>query len=288
MNTTGPPATPRPDIHPLSALLRRYSYAYTASHDISVCPSLMVNDYQLQMGPFTAQGRDSSYIPATEKQYRQYPGLGFTVHDLINNGERAALRFSEHGRSVLSDRTSCWRGISLYRWDGTRLTHCNVEQDYQSRTRQIVEGEPDHVPHPAIDPWTQPVEPPADSTNAIVHGYLQKSSILTDHHLVVDAEDAYAGDPRIRLDEATVNLTDLFTAGSRAAVQLSIIGAYRGGLGQGFQDVVGAPAILYATGILQIAEGRVSGHLVTDRLALSRRLHPKPADGKTDPAASSM
>lgn len=259
-------------IHPLNHLLRRYSFAYTASHDLTVCESLMVEDYQLTMGTFVARGRDSSYIPATEKQYRQYPGLGFTVHDLVNNGERAALRFSEHGRSVLSDRTSSWRGISLYEWDGTRLTYCRVEQDYQSRTRQISTGLPDAVPHPALDPWTRAVEPADAATEAAACRYLASDALLTNRHIVVDAEDAFSDENRVSLTDQQIDVLDVFTSGTQAVLHLSIAGRYAGGFGDAFTDVIGAPAVLHATGILDLADGRPSGHLVTDRLALSRRL----------------
>ena len=259
-------------VHPLSEVLRRYSFAYTAAHDFSVCPSVMIDDYELLMGPFEAKGRDTTYIPATEKQYRQYPGLGFTVHDLINNGDRAALRFSEYGRSVLTGRSSSWRGISLYQWDGRRLTQCRVEQDYQSRTRQIDAGQPDRVPAPALDPWTTTVEPADPAVEAALRAYLTSSQLLTNAQITVDAEDVEPTVPRMELDEAEIELLDLFTAGHRAAVHLHITGAYRSGLGSGFQELVGTAADLYASGILTLADEGTTGHLVTDRLAAGRRL----------------
>src|ERR1700712_3624269 len=62
---------------PFAALLRRYSYAYTARPDLDVCPQIMTDDYVLRMGEHVLRGRDEAYIPATQRQFRQYPSLGF-------------------------------------------------------------------------------------------------------------------------------------------------------------------------------------------------------------------
>jgi predicted ester cyclase len=101
--------------------MRRYSYAYTASHDFSVLDELMVPDYELWMGDSRVTGREENYRPATARVYEEFPGLGFVVHELLCSGERIALRFSEHGRSVTRGGSASWSGISLYRWDGKRL-----------------------------------------------------------------------------------------------------------------------------------------------------------------------
>ena len=76
---------------PLAALLRRYSYAYTANHDLGVCPQIMTEDYVLRMGEHTLSGRDGAYLLASQRQFRQFPTLGFTVHDLVLGDDRAAL-----------------------------------------------------------------------------------------------------------------------------------------------------------------------------------------------------
>ncbi|MTD13879.1 nuclear transport factor 2 family protein [Nakamurella sp. YIM 132087] len=266
---------PGPDLHPLSALLRRYAYSYTASHDLSIIGELMVDDYELLMGPFVARGREQHYRPATEKQYRQYPGLGFTVHELLNNGSRAAFRFSEHGRSLRNGQDAVWRGISLYEYDGERLTRCRVEQDYESRQRQAADGRADVIPAPAMDPWTAPPAPADAAGEQLVRDHLCSAAFLTAPGIVFDAEDA--GDHpenRVRLDAPTVEVLDLFGAGPAVAAHVAVDGSYLGGLGDGFASAVGSTARLYATAILHVAPatGDITGHVVTDRLACGRRL----------------
>ena len=128
------------DVHPLLQLMRDYAFAYTANHDFDVCPTIMIEEYELRMGAHRIVGRDGAYRDATQRQYDQYPGLGFTVHDIVTNGERVALRFSEHGHSIFQEADSVWGGVSLYRWDGSRLTSCLVEQDYFARRRQLTDA----------------------------------------------------------------------------------------------------------------------------------------------------
>ena len=148
-------------LHPLAALLRRYAFAYTAAHDFDVCREIMVDDYVLRMGDAELRGRDDHYVPATRKQYRQFPGLGFTVHELVLGEDRAAFHFTEHGRSTLHGGCASWQGISLYRWNGERLVECRVEQDYHGRRTQQRLGVAQPVRPAGIDPWTAPPVPPA-------------------------------------------------------------------------------------------------------------------------------
>jgi hypothetical protein len=244
------------DLHPLAALLRRYAFGYTAAHDFAVCRELMVEDYVLRMGEHEVRGRDTAYVPATEKQYRQYPGLGFTVHELVLGEDRAALHFTEHGRSVLHGGEAAWSGISLYRWDGERLVECRVEQDYAGRRAQQRSGRAHAIEAPGIDPWT--VEPGAadPGTEAVVRGWLGSGGLGRSADGSLDDEHSAAVD-RVRLEDATTTVLDLFTAGDRAA----------------FHAVVeGRGASLYSTGLVTVAGGEVVAvRAITDRLASSRR-----------------
>jgi predicted ester cyclase len=249
------------DLHPLAALLRRYAFGYTAAHDFAVCRELMVEDYVLRMGEHEVRGRDSAYVPATEKQYRQYPGLGFTVHELVLGEDRAALHFTEHGRSVLHGGCAAWSGISLYRWDGARLVECRVEQDYAGRRAQQRSGRANPVEAPGIDPWV--VDPgPADAgTEAVVRGWLGSGGLADAPPGSLDDEHGAAPD-RVRLDDPATTVLDLFTAGDRAAFHV---------LAEGTRD--GRPASLYACGLATVAGGEVVAvRAVTDRLAAERRL----------------
>ncbi|MGM7670553.1 nuclear transport factor 2 family protein [Microbacterium sp. A93] len=255
----------------LGLLLRDYAYAYTASHDFDVCDRLMVKDYVLRMGEFEIRGRDDAYKPATEKQYRQYPGLGFTVHDFMTSGNRAALRFSEHGKSLLTGKDASWRGVSLYRWDGERLTECRVEQDYFSRRRQS-EGAASHpVPAPGTDPWTDSLAAESDPVESSVRRWLEHGELFASDDVEFD-DESEAGHERARLEGLSVDVLDLFSCGERAAFHIRADGVYAGGLGAEFDSLIGTPGSLYASGYVSTSAGAITGHVVTDRLSYTRRL----------------
>jgi predicted ester cyclase len=258
------------ELSPLAELLRTYAYGYTASHDFTVCDQIMVEDYVLHMNAFSLRGRDEQYKPATAKQYRQFPGLGFTVHGFISNGERAALHFTEHGRSVLSGTSASWQGVSMYRWDHERLTECRVEQDYYSRAAQQQAGVPLPVSPPALDPFMAPDEPASPHTEDVVRTWLESSLWMDDSE--VSWDDATADVARARIDAPSSHVIDLFSAGSHAAFHVSVSGAYAGGLGEAHDALRGVRGDLYATGLVQVADGRVTGHVVTDRHTYLRRL----------------
>ncbi|AWB91260.1 nuclear transport factor 2 family protein [Aeromicrobium chenweiae] len=258
------------DLSPFAELLRIYAYGYTASHDFTVCDRIMVEDYVLHMNTFSLRGRDEQYKPATAKQYRQYPGLGFTVHGFISNGERAALHFTEHGRSVLSGTSASWQGVSMYRWDHERLTECRVEQDYFSRAAQQHDGVPLPVSAPALDPFMAPDEPASPHIEDVVRAWLESSRWLDDPEITRD--DATPGAPLARFDAPTSRVIDLFSASDQAAFHVSVSGAYAGGLGDAHDGLRGVDGELYATGLVRVVDGRITGHVVTDRYTYLRRL----------------
>ena len=256
---------------PLAALLRRYSYAYTANHDLGVCPQIMTEDYVLRMGEHTLSGRDGAYLLASQRQFRQFPTLGFTVHDLVLGAHRAALSFTEHGYSVLSGGGSAWNGISLYRWDCTRLTECRVEQDYYSRRSQRLSGQPATVLSPGLDPWAGQPQPPNATTEEVSRTWLKRNGIADAPAGALDDEHS-APVQRMVFHEPEVTVLDLFTAGDRAAFHLRVDGSYGGGL-TGQDRHIGRRASLYAAGLLTVTHGGVtSARIVTDRLSAERRM----------------
>jgi hypothetical protein len=258
-------------IHPLSELLRRYSFAYTAAHDFAVCREIMVEDYTLIMGEHMIRGREEQYIPATARQYRQFPTLGFTVHDLLVGPDRAALHFTEHGYSTLHSCACSWSGISTYRWDGARLLECRVEQDYFARREQQRTSEPHAILPPAIDPWQTSGEPAAEGVEDIVRSWLAGGGLVEATPGSLDDEHCSAPS-RIRLDDSTVEVLDLFGAGRRAAFHVRATGRYAGGL-PGLDGHLGRPASLYGCGIAAMADdGGIQVRAITDRLASERRL----------------
>jgi hypothetical protein len=268
---------------PLAALLRRYSYAYTASHDLDVCPQIMTDDYVLRMGEYTMRGRDEAYIPATQRQFRQFPTLGFAVHDLVLGEDRAALWFTEHGYSTLHGAASSWNGVSLYRWNGARLTECRVEQDYYSRRSQQLSGQPIPVVSPALDPWIGHPHGPDATTDDVSRTWLEQNGIAAAPSGSLDDEHCCSAQ-RMVLDDPQVTVLDLFTAGDRAAFHLRVDGSYGGGL-NGQDRHIGCRASLYASGLLTVTHGRISSaRIVTDRLSAERRMQ-ETAEASADVAS---
>lgn len=255
---------------PFVALMRRYVVDYTNSHDLSVCDEIMEPDYVLRMGPHVVAGRDEAYKPATRRQLDQFPGLGLTVHQIVTNGERLALRFSEHGASVRhGGAPAVWGGIGLYAWNGRRLTANRVEQDYLARRRQLAEGAPDVAPPPALAPWDTEAQAPDPAVERAARSWAEAGVPAVGEVVLDDGRDAAA-----LVEPETVVIDDMFTAGDRAAVHVTVSGAFRGGL-PGADEHVGAPATLHAAALVTVAGGRVvAGDEVGDRLGLVRALTP--------------
>ncbi|GAA2850687.1 hypothetical protein GCM10010472_04740 [Pseudonocardia halophobica] len=257
-------------MEPFVALMRRYVNDYTNRHDVSVCPEIMEPGYTLRMGPHEVAGRDELYIPASQKQFTQFPGLCLTVHEIVTNGDRLAMRFSEHGRSVRHDgRGAAWTGLGLYRWNGTRLVENFVEQDYLARRRQLASGVPAAVEPPALAPWDTVALAPDPEAEAVVRAWIDESAPGP-----VTLDD---GAPDILLDDASSQVDDLFSAGPHVAFRVTRTGTYMGGLGAdaGIDDaaLTGAPGTLHLVGLVTVADGRVTGgRIVRDRLGLARSL----------------
>ncbi|WP_219413508.1 nuclear transport factor 2 family protein [Pseudonocardia nigra] len=254
-------------MEPFVALIRRYVVDYTNRHDTSVCAEIMEPDYVLRMGPHVVAGRDGAYIPAAQAQFRQFPGLGLTVHEIVTNGERLAMRFSEHGASVRhGGAVAVWGGLGLYAWNGTRLTANLVEQDYLARRRQLASNGPDAVESPAPAPWDTTAEPVVPDAERLVRDWIADG--LPGE--AVRYDDGTAG-PKI--DDVEVAVDDLFSAGDRVAFRITRRGHYLGGLDELADLALGATAELHMVGLVTVSGGRVTGgRIVRDRLGLARAL----------------
>lgn len=253
-------------------VIRRYCIDYTACHNLSVCDDIMEPDYTLHMGGHDVAGRDDAYKPAAARQFTQFPGLGLTVNELVLNGDRLALRFSEHGASARhGGALASWAGIGLYRWNGTRLTENYVEQDYFGRGRQLRTGIPDQVEAPAIAPWDAVVQPSNPAREALVRDWLGRSDPSAVDAIIVD--DSPFGPPVQRListDEIVVN--DIFSAGDSVAFHAVQIGSITHGDHE-FASAAGIPALLHLAGVVTTSANAIlGGRVVRDRLGLMRRL----------------
>lgn len=262
-------------MHPFVALMRRYCIDYTNTHDPSRCDELMEPDYVVHLSGFDLR-RDETYRPAVEDLFARAPGLGLTVHDLVCNGDRLCMRFSEHAALPAADgnRLACWRGIGLYKWNGTRLTENYVEQDFFAQHRQLDTGQPDTLEPPHLDPWvaTEVAEADVDAERA-VRDWLARGDLTDAVSARIDNTAAERGSGiAIELDDIAVN--DLFSAGRRVAFHLTAKGPYRGGLDGVPDDCRGTPATLHVAALAEVSpDGTVADlRAVTTRQGVAAAL----------------
>jgi predicted ester cyclase len=268
------------DIHPILKIMRTYAFAYTANHDFDVLPTIMVDAYELRMGRHRIVGRDTDYRAATERQFNQFPGLGFTVHEVVSNGERIALRFSEHGRSNVRDADAVWGGISMYHWDASRLTSCLVEQDYFARRRQLESGVANPLESPAIDPWNVAVEPSSTLHEAVVREWALGGGIDLCATGTLDDEWS-APAQRYRLDVRETVFNDIFSAGSRVAFHVTQSGTLKDD-GLGGPHTSSAVVTRHAAGIADVHVDVVKARIITDRLEIRRQLEERGPSQQSD------
>ena len=257
---------------PLTHLMQRYCYAYTATHDFSVADQIMADDYTFRMGKDVFTGRDEFYKPAADRQFKAYPGLGFTVHEFFSNGTRCAMYFSEHGHSVQYHTETAWHGVSLYRWNGKLLSECRIEQDYYGRRRQLNTKVPDPIDPPAYAPWSAPVEPQEPSSEQLVSDWLKGGGLLKSRIGSLDDERVAPSIDRVQFTDERSDVLDMMSAGKRVAFQVRIDGDYAGGLNE-LAGHEGAKASLYATGIAYVEDRKIARiRAVTDRYTMERRI----------------
>lgn len=252
---------------PFVRLMRRYVVDYTNRQDTGVCVELMEPEYTLRMGPHVLAGREDRYVPAARKQFGQFPGLCLTVHEIVTNGGRLAMRFSEHGASVRhGGARASWQGIGLYRWNGVRLLECQVEQDYLARRRQLASGVADPVPPPAVAPWDTMPAPADPGAEKVVREWIE-AGLPGDVVRFDDGASAGLQDGPVRV------VDDLFSAGRSVAFRVTSTGPYAGGLDGVAPAAAGAPSTLPMVGIVHVSGARVcGGQVIRDRLGVARAL----------------
>ncbi|MDQ2649292.1 MAG: nuclear transport factor 2 family protein [Actinomycetota bacterium] len=255
-------------MHPFVALMKKYCIDYTNSHDQSLYGEIMEPDYVVNINGMQLEV-STTYSASVTQLFDMCPGLGLVVHRFVLNGDRLAMYFSEHTAmpGPLGNTLCCWRGIGLYKWNGTRLTENFVEQDYVAMQAQLATGEPHPLIPPHIDPWTTTEAVPEDpGAEAIVREWLERGDLAdADDHEIDDARTGTEYVPVIDVESLTVN--DLFSAGSSVPFHVRWQGTYRGGLGEALDDKVGRPMELTAVGIAEVVDGRVTSvKAITGRL----------------------
>lgn len=261
-------------MEPFVSLMRRYCIDYTNVHDQSVCDEIMSPEYRITISGRT-MGMDE-YHEAVTAAFRRYPTLMLTVHELVLSGDRLAMRFSEHGAAADEpDNVAVWPGISLYRWDGSRLLECRVEQDFLTRDEQTADGRtaPLEPAHP--DPWATTRDAPSDPTvEATVRSWLD--GLASDPAAALSAPGVeLLGSDRAEplLRDLSVRIDDLFSAGPRFAAAVTLEGAYAGGIEALGDEHLDVRAELPLTLIGEVSEGGLSGaRIVRDRWGFVRRV----------------
>src|SRR5690242_17563880 len=107
-------------------LVRRWAVEWLLCADPSVCEEILAPEYSLLIGDQRLGPREV-YVAAVMRQLRHFPGLGYTVHELIATDDRVAVRLTAHGAS--KGREAAWPVVALFRSDGHQLTHSYAEED---------------------------------------------------------------------------------------------------------------------------------------------------------------
>lgn len=263
---------------PIVAAMRRYTYGFVNSHDFTVCRELMTADYGLHMGDTELVGRDDAYIPAVRHQLGRFPDLGFTVHELITDGEYAALHFSEHGRTP-DLRSAAWPGVSVYRFDGARLAECWVEQDHYSRRRQLADLSPAPLLPPAVAPFSGHTGTPDPAALAVTRTWLAELDLWPPQGITTDPGPY--GDAVVLVDAPTVEANVVVAECGRAAFHATVTGSYAGGLPE--HPAAGGAVRMDVAGFVSVPGGAVrDGWAVTNRVAVQRQLRSAHVDPGND------
>ena len=115
--------------------------------------------------------------------------VGLQVHELVTNGDRLAMRFSEHGMvPAEGNRCAAWGGIGLYKWNGAQLIENWVEQDFLAQHAQLsgaVSAAPLESPH--LDPWVGTRAEPANrDAESVVRDWLARRDLRDAPERVID------------------------------------------------------------------------------------------------------
>lgn len=261
--TSGPMSIPLPFV----TLMRRYVEEYTNAHDLEVCDEIFHPDYRIHIGGTTLEF--DGYREMVRDAFGRFPDLQLVVHRLVSNGDRLAMHFSEYATSPAHEnRQAVWEGVGLYRRapDG-RLIENYVEQDFYGRRVQLASDDAVSVPRQDPSVWATPDVAPDEITERAVHAWVETRNEGGDsgEHSRIAIDQVLAG--------SAMQVRDLFSAGGRFGVRLSVRGDYVGELYGVPEHKQGSAVALDAVAIGRIENGRVAAlHLISDRFGLQSRL----------------
>jgi SnoaL-like domain len=255
------------------ALARRWVVDYFNRQDAAVCAQFIEPHYTLHIGGTTFAGRDEQWLPAVDKQFQTFPGMGMTVHQVLVGSNRVAVLFSEHGASGgVGGRVAVWSGVGIYRSNGYKLVGCVAQEDYQTRLRQLKSGVADPVEPPAAAPWDTPALPADAQAEAVVRRWLEQSWPIAGS--AVRCDDEHITGTALAFDVLAGEITELFSSGSEVAFHVRQTGHYRGGLPG--VEASAETHVLHANGIVRVQAGQVvSGRVIRDRIGLRAALLSK-------------
>jgi hypothetical protein len=232
----------------------------------------MAPEYVVHISGFDLP-RDAMYKPAVTSVFARFPGLQLQVHELVTNGDRLAMRFSEHGAAAdAGGRLAAWGGIGLYRWNGKQLLENFVEQDFLAQEEQLATGVPAPLETPHLDPWVATrAEAPDPQAEAAARAWLARGDLRAAASAIVDGSWYAPQAPPLDVEKVEVN--DLFSAGARVAFHVTQHGCYRGGVRGAEPSWTGRAASLRCVGLAQVEGGAVSAvRAITDRLGMRAAL----------------
>ena len=255
----------------MAALARRWVVDYFNCHNSGVCSSFVQPSYTLHIGDYVFAGRDEQWLPAVQKQFDQFPGLGMTVHRVLATADRAAVYFTQHGASGgAGGPITCWSGVAIYRGDGEWLSGCVAQEDYMTRQRQIKSGRPDTIAAPAAAPWDVQAVPADRQAEEAVRAWLGRSWPCSQPDVLCDDEHITGAAP-LAFEVLEGEISELFSVGSEVVFHVRQSGRYR----CGFAGVAEGPhdAILHCNGMVSVRDGQVvAGRVVRDRAGLRASL----------------
>ncbi len=255
--------------HP-ARLARGFAVDFLTAHDAAAGRRILSPDYRLSISGHMFDGRDGAYMPATLAQLDQFPGLCVTCHDIILGPGAVAMRFTEHGSQGRDGVLSTWGGITMLRIADGLLAQGWAEEDYFARKRQLRSGTPDAILPPHIAPWDQPVEQENAETERVLRARLANPGALFHEIDEISAEGPRLSD---LVDPVAIDVSFLFTAGSRAAFHAVVSGRYAGGFADVPADRLGRPVTIPIAAIVDVEDGAVARmQLCGDRLGLNRFL----------------